>query len=78
MSEKEAAQMWFNQFGGKQINGQDVCKWVKESRKERWQIFDTLEVGKLIQSVEEGNEDNYNTWQLTPEALKLIGENHEH
>ena len=76
MSEKEAAQMWFNQFGDKQIKGQDVWKWVKDSRKERWQIFYTLEVGKLLQAWI-GAEDNYSTWQLTPEALKLIGENHE-
>ena len=72
MSEKEAAQMWFNQFGDKQIKGQDVCKWVKESSKERWQIYDTLEVGKLLQAGIDA-EDNYNTWQLTPEALKLFG-----
>ena len=76
MSEKEAAQMWFNQFGNKKIKGQDVWGWVKEYSKERWQIYDTLEVGKLLQAWI-GTEDNYNTWQLTPEALKLIGENHE-
>ena len=71
MSEKEAAQMWFNQFGDKQIKGQDVWKWVKDSRKERWQIFDTLELGKLLQAWI-GAEDNYNTWQPTPEALEII------
>ena len=76
MSEKEAAQMWFNQFGDKQIKGQDVWKWVKDSRKERWQICDTLNSGKLLQAWI-GAEDNYNTWQLTTEALKLIGANHE-
>jgi hypothetical protein len=76
MSEKEAVQMWINQFGDKKIKGQDVWKWVKDSRKERWQIYYTLEVGKLLQA-RIGAEDNYSTWQLTPEALKLIGENHE-
>ena len=76
MSEKEAVQMWFNQFGDKKIKGQDVWGWVKEYSKERWQIFYTLEVGKLLQAWI-GAEDNYNTWQLTTEALKLIGENHE-
>jgi len=74
MSEKEAVQMWFDQFGDKKIKGHNVWKWVKESRKERCQIFYTLEVGKLILYV---TEENYTTWQLTPEALKLIGANHE-
>jgi len=67
MSEKEAVQMWFDQFGDKKIKGHNVWKWVKE-REYDFDIIG-LEAGKLIQYV---TEENYTTWQLTPEALEII------
>lgn len=73
-------------MGGKEISGDDVGNWVHTNRitvmSIFWELFSkNLLLHNLSAQLNANKNKTYkyapHTWQLTPEALILIGENHE-